>query len=514
MKYIIQKYTRVMLLTPALFMLACDNNFDEVNTNPDAVSKVTPQYIFSKAQYDGVRYGGNTQALLLGTMQYTTSYNDVAGFGSKYVASQSAQSSSVFTLSYPNQVNEIGEVIKAVQDDPTLVNMYAVARIWRVFCFSRLTDLYGDIPYSEAGQGYNASVFQPVYDTQQSIYADMLKELEEAAQSLDVNNAVTFGASDLVYGGNTDQWKKFAYSMMLRLGMRMTKVNAAEAQAWVTKAIAGGVITSYGDIAKLTYIGSGQDINKNPLALSMLNDDYIKADGVSNTEGGKYQKVFIDSLKANNDPRLGVLAVVYVDGVASSDPAIQKGMPATINGVKPADFVTYSEPNQKTLLRVAAPMLLFTAAESNFLLAEAALRNWYTGETADVLYEKAIREAMLQWDLISGTAGTIPEDAIADYIDAHPLNTSASIDVQMEQIYTQFWFGIFPDAQEVFANYRRTGYPALVPNNYPGNATGGKIFRRFLYPVNEATLNTASYNEAIGRQGPDDFLTRVWWDKE
>jgi hypothetical protein len=148
------------------------------------------------------------------------------------------------------------------------------------------------------------------------------------------------------------------------------------------------------------------------------------------------------------------------------------------------------------------------------LLAEAALRNWYTGETADELYEKAVREAMLQWDLISGTAGTISEDAITDYIDAHPLETSAPIDVQMEQIYTQFWLGIFPDAQEVFANYRRTGYPALVPNNYPGNATGGKIFRRFLYPVNEATLNTASYNEAIGRQGPDDFLTRVWWDKE
>lgn len=514
MKRTIQRYTQVMLITPVLLMLACDNNFDELNTNPDAVSKVTPQYIFSKAQYDGVRYGGNTQALLLGTMQYTTSYNDVAGFGSKYVASQSAQSSSVFGLSYPNQINEIGEVIKAVKDDPSQINLYAAARIWRVFCFSRLTDLYGDIPYSQAGQGYNSSIFQPAYDTQQSIYADLLKELEEAAQSLDVNNATTFGTSDLIYGGDPAQWKKFAYSLMLRLGMRMTKVNAGEAQVWVAKAVAGGVITSYNDIAKLTYIGSGQDINKNPLALSMLNDDYIKADGVSNTEGGKYQKVFIDSLKANDDPRLSVLAVVYVNGVATTDPDVQKGMPATINGVKPADFVTYSEPNQKTLLRVAAPMLLFTAAESYFLLSEAALRNWYTGETADALYVKGIREAMQQWDLISGASGTISESDIDAYIAAHPLNTSASVDVQMAQLYTQFWFGIFPDAQEVFANYRRTGYPALVPNNYPGNATGGKIFRRFLYPVNEATLNTASYNEAVGRQGPDDFLTRVWWDKE
>jgi len=84
----------------------------------------------------------------------------------------------------------------------------------------------------------------------------------------------------------------------------------------------------------------------------------------------------------------------------------------------------------------------------------------------------------------------------------------------MEQIHTQFWVGLFPDAQEVFANYRRTGYPALVPNNYVGNATGGLIFRRMLYPVSEQNLNAASYQAAIARQGPDSFLTRVWWDKQ
>ncbi|HEY9047739.1 MAG TPA: SusD/RagB family nutrient-binding outer membrane lipoprotein [Ohtaekwangia sp.] len=514
MKHSIQHYTTAPLLMFALLLIqSCDRNFDEINTNPDAVSKATPQYIFSKAQYDGVRYSGNTQALLLGTMQYTTSYNDVAGFGSKYVASQGAQSASVFNLSYPTQINEIGEVIKAVKDDPSQVNLYAVARIWRVFCFSRLTDLYGDIPYTEAGQGYNQSVFQPVYDTQQSIYADMLKELEEAAQSFDASNATTFGSADQIYSGSPAQWKKFAYSLMLRLGMRMTKVDASNAQAWVTKAIAGGVILDAADIAKMSYVGSGQDINKNPVALSMLNDDYIKADGFSNTEGGKYQQVFIDSLKSNNDPRLPVIAVVYVNGVADDSPAIQKGMPSNISGGKPADFVTYSEPKQTTVLRIAAPVLLFTTAESYFLLAEAALRNWYSGATADVLYEKAIREAMQQWDLISGVSGTIASDDIDTYVAAHQF-TGSTFDEQLEQIYTQFWFSIFPDAQEVFANYRRTGYPALVPNNYPGNATGGKIFRRFLYPVSEQTLNSISYAAAINRQGADDFLTRIWWDKE
>lgn len=515
MKSFYKKYTCFLpLICSLVLMQSCTKGFQDTNTNPDAVSKPTPQYIFSKALYDGINNSGNTQSLLLGHMQYTTSYNDVAGFGSKYVAAQQSQSSSVFANSYSNQINEIGEVIKAVKDNPAQVNMYAVARIWKVFCYSRITDLYGDIPYSQAGQGYNSSVFQPAYDAQKDIYADMLKELEQAALALNTANTTTFGTSDLVYNGNTVLWKKFAYSLMLRLGMRMTKVDIAAAQSWVTKAIAGGVIMSYTDIAKVNYVGSGQDINKNPMALNMLNSDYIKADGLNNTEGGKYQQAFIDSLKYNNDPRLSVISVVYQSGVANSTPAIQKGLPATINGVKPADFGTYSEPKQSTVLRVDAPMLIFTAAESYFLLAEAALRNWYAAETPIALYEKGIRAAMQQWDLSSGITGTISSSQVDAYVAAHPLTAKGStVDNQTEQIYTQFWLGIFPDAQEVFNNFRRTGYPKLVPNNYPGNATNGQFFRRFLYPVIEQTLNTKSYTAAVARQGADLFGTRIWWDK-
>ncbi len=515
MKLLQKKYTCFLSLAFGIVLLAsCDKNFEEINTNPNAVSTPTPEYVFSKALYDGAANSGNRGFLLLGGMQYTTSYNDVEGWGSKYVAARVDLTMGTFNNAFPNQINEIGEVIKAVKDDATKVNQYAVARIWRAFCFSRITDLYGDIPYFQAAQGFNESIFQPKYDAQKDIYADMLKELDEAAKSLNPSNAVTFGAADLIYNGNSDQWKKFAYSLMLRLGMRLTKVDAAAAQSWVAKAIAGGVITSYADIAKVTYIGSGQNINKNPIAWQLLNDNYIWADGVSNTEGGKYQKVFIDSLKANNDPRLSVISVVYVNGVANSDEGIQKGMASNINGVKPADFVTYSEPKQTTVLKVSAPHLIFTNAESYFLLAEAALRGWYNAEPASSLYEKGIRAAMQHWDLATGTAGTIPADRINSYVAAHALNTGGTMDQQMEQIYNQFWVGIFPDAQEVYNNYRRTGYPALVPNNYPGNATGGKIFRRLLYPISEQTLNRTSYNEALARQGADDLMTRVWWDKQ
>jgi hypothetical protein len=408
----------------------------------------------------------------------------------------------------------LGIVIKAVKDEPALVNWLAEARIWRVYCFSRLTDLYGDIPYSQSGLGYDSLLYKPSYDAQKDIYANMLAELDAAAKSLDAGKS-TFGVADLIYGGATGKWKKFAYSLMLRCAMRMTKVDATAAQTWATKAIAGGVITSDADMAKIGYVSQGQDINRNPLVLDLWNSDYISADGVKNTEGGKYQDVFINYLKATNDPRLPVISVVWKNGAPDTSVALQKGMPSNLPNAKPANFGSLSEPNPKTILQMNSPRLIFTPAESYFLLTEAALRNWYNGATASSLYENGIRAAMGQWSVITGTPGTIPVQAIDNYVSAakDSFAIAATFDAQMKEIYTQFWVSIFPDAQEVFASFRRTGYPALVPNNYPGNATGGKFFRRFLYPISEATLNTDSYSAAISRQGANDLLTRIWWDK-
>lgn len=505
----IQKYITVLFLSLTVIGLtSCTKDFVEVNTDPEASPVLEPAFVFTKAQYDGAK---NNLTPILGAMQYTTSFNDVAGFGSKYLSSQSQQSNAVFAAAYYQEINEIGMVIQAVSSDPARINLLAAARIWKAYCFSRITDLYGDIPYSEAGQGYNSSNYTPAYDAQQAIYADILKELDESAVSFDAGLA-TFGSADLIYGGDVVKWKKFAYSLMLRLGMRMTKVDPAAAETWVKKAIASGVITADADIAKIDYLNAGQDINKNPISLFLYNSDYISADGKSNIEGGKYQESFITHLKTNNDPRLAILSVVYVNGAPDTSAAIQKGMPATLNA-KPADFVTYSEPNQKTVVLLNAAKLIYSTAETNFLLSEAALRGWYTGSTAAVAYENGITAAMKQWAIIAPASGSITDLQIATYLKYHPLNTSGSFAQQMEQIYTEFWISSFPDAQEAFASYRRTGYPALVPNNYVGNGTNGQIFRRMLYPVSEQNLNRASLDAAIARQGADDFMTRIWWDK-
>src|SRR5258706_334263 len=233
-KYI-RKYAGT--LTAALIALSlpsCDKGYKDLNLNPDAVSKPTPEYVFSLAEYQGGgyngHYGSSGSNFLMGTMQYTTSYNDVAGFGSKYITSQVNASSAAFSAAFPDEINNLHIVIKAVTGNASRINELAEARIWRVFCFSKLTDLYGDIPYSQASLGYDSSNYKPVYDAQKDIYANMLSELDAAATSLDASKTVSYGASDLIYGGNPAQWKKFAYSLMLRLGMRLTKVDLTSAQ--------------------------------------------------------------------------------------------------------------------------------------------------------------------------------------------------------------------------------------------------------------------------------------------
>lgn len=511
-KSVIISFCNLFVLLFIAFVTSCDKNFDGINTNPDAVVTPDPALLFTKSQYDGVRHMSSS---MIGVMQYTTSYNDVSGFGSKYLLSQVNRSSDVFNLSYQDEIVEIAEVIRAVTGVPAKVNQLAQARIWRVYCFSKITDLYGDIPYSEAAKAFTDGIYRPKYDPQKNIYIDMLGELESAAQSMDPSSE-TFGTADLLYQGDVSKWKKFAYSMMLRLGMRLTKVEPAMAESWVKKAIAGGVILNEADIAKINYVNPGQDISKNPFSLYLFTNDYSKADGLSNQEGGKYQENFINYLKENRDPRLGVISVVYTgpegSRIADTSFSLQKGMPATLSS-KPVNFGELSEPNPLTVVKLDAPRLLFTVAESNFLLAEANLRGWYSGDAA-ASYINGVNAAMKQWAIIGGAAGIISQEKIDTYLQMHPFDAPGSFDQKMNQIHTQFWVGLFPDCQEVYSNYRRTGFPALVPNNYPGNATNGQIFRRCIYPVSEINLNSVSYQQAIERQGPDLLTTRVWWDKQ
>ncbi len=493
-------------------MASCTNDFEEINTNPNSVDKPNPNFVFSKAQLDGL----NNNYFLInilecgGMLQHYATYKEASGVGDKYLSNE-VYFSAYFNQAYPTGVNETQIVIDAVKNNPNDSNRLNIARIWRAYLYHKITDLYGDIPYTEAAKATSTQVFLPKYDTQEFIYKDLLKELDEAATALDPAKP-SFGKSDFIYDGDVAKWKKFSYSLMLRLGLRLSKVDPALSQSWVTKAIAGGVILNGSDNAIMKYTDGPNDFNRNPVGLDSRRQDFTAGSfGQKNVEGGKLAKTFIDLMQSTADPRISVYAGVWQGNVQNTSLAVQKGFP---NGTKTAPSAaeqgTYSEPNQSTVFKYDAPLVLISNAETNFYLAEAAARGWYTNETDKDLYEKGVKASFLNMG-IYGAPYAITD--ATPYLTANPYNTAGSFESKMNQIHTQIYIALFVDEQEVYANWRRTGYPVLTPVNFPGNVTNGTIPRRLKYPTSEYSVNSANLAEAVKRQGEDAFTTKIWWDK-
>jgi hypothetical protein len=315
--------------------------------------------------------------------------------------------------------------------------------------------------------------------------------------------------------------------MMLRLGMRMTKVDLASAQDWAEKAAAAGVMTSVADNAFIIHDASGGRPTVNRIS------QVFQSNGGERAQV-KWSNTFIDFLTSTNDPRLPVLAeVAPVGGSGDPDytygsfgdntPGIQIGMPNGYDIGAPVDVATepnypgpvgadavgaYSRP-RPYLLRLNSPTFIMNYGEVELLLAEAKFRGFNVPGTAQEHYKAGIVGAMLslaQYDAAAAIDPTVADD----YADANPLVNGT----ELEQINTQYWAATILNDYESFANWRRSGFPVLTPVNHPNGNTGGVIPRRMLYPVAEAANNKTNYEAAIARLGgADNVLARVWWDE-
>jgi hypothetical protein len=407
---------------------------------------------------------------------------------------------SLFDRAYPQQVKEIEDIIFQLTNEENTGDQMGIARIWRAFIYHRITDIYGDIPYSEAGKGYIDGVLKPKYDAQQDIYMDMLKEIEEGLAQL--GSSSSLGASDLIFQGDMTKWKKFGNSLMLRLAMRLSKADAATAQAWASKAIAAGVMTSNADIAYVQHLLGPEGINKNG------HGEVFMADG-----NPRLSKTFVDFLK--DDPRLPILGARRSDG--STNPADLMGMPNGLtSGALEAKYGTtssdYAEPNRGVITGEDAPMVFQTYAEVEFMIAEAIIKGWASGD-AKAHYEAGVKAAMQMLSMLYPNAATVSDAEVATYLAAKPFDTSKGL----QMIGEQYWAATLFNEYEAFANWRRTGFPVLQPFGgeaiYDGNVTNGTIPRRLIYPGGEASTNADNFAAAIARQGANEFTTRVWWDK-
>ena len=449
------------------------------------------QKFISSERYDNWRANLIYQSTMMQHIATTAGYWN----GDKYTWNR-GYCSSLMDRYYSNAIKSIEDLKVQLDDEAAPAEMKAIVRILRVYAFSRLTDLYGDVPYSEAGKGFIEGTLKPKYDAQSEIYPDLLKELEESAAALG-SGVSGFGSADVIYQGDQAKWKRLANSLMLRLGLRLIKRDATAAQSWATKAINGGVMESNDDIFYLRH-----EVTQNRNG----NSEVFDADG-----NPRMSKTFIDFLQAGNDPRLPILAARRSDG--STAPADLQGFP---NGLDAAMLLAstgedntdaYAEPNRSILAGFDAPMIFQTYAEVQFMLAEANVR-WGLGGAAETSYNNGVTAAMEMLTLYSDAAAIDSAD-ITTYLTNNPYDAANAI----EQINTQYWVATFLNEYETFANWRRTGFPVLVPVNYPGNVTNGTIPRRLTYTEGEATANAENYAAAIAAQGPDELTTRVWWDQ-
>ena len=491
-----------LILASSLF-IACDfdKGFDEMNINPTKAAQIDVNNKLASVflRTSGERYENWRASLIYSSMIVQHMSSTATYWTGNFYTRNDGYATSLFDRAYPQQVKEIEDIINQLNEEGNSGTAMGVARIWRVFIFHRLTDLYGDIPYSEAGKGYIEGILKPAYDAQQDIYMDMLSELEAGVGQLGAN---TLGVSDLVYQGDVDKWRRFGNSLMLRLAMRLTKADAATAQAWATKAISAGTMSSNGDIAYIQHTLGPAGINKNG------HGEVFSADG-----NPRLSKTFVDFLQG--DPRLPILGARRSDG--STNPADLIGMPNGLtSGALEAkygnDNTVYAEPNRGVITGEDAPMVFQTYAEVEFLKAEASTRGWISSDAA-THYNNGVKAAMQMLSMLYPNAAAISDAQVADYLAARPFDAANA----MEMIHSQYWAATFLNEYEAFANWRRTGFPVLQPFGgeavYDGNVTNGTIPRRLIYPMSEESTNAENFAAALSRQGPNEFTTRVWWDK-
>lgn len=498
----------VCLLTSALVLSSCDKGFDELNTNKLVATSLDPVYLMNSG-IANTSYPLTTLVFEIAIVQQVISPFGGALVGGNLNIDNRTRNSGNWQQYYRNVLKYTADVKTATVNDPARSNLYQMARIWHSYASMLLTDSYGDVPYKEASLGYiNGTVF-PKYDSQQAIYLDILKELDEASAALDAKKAAF--SSDILYNGNVTRWKSFGYSLLLRAAMRLSKVDPTTAKTYVAKAVAGGLMKANDDDAIVRH--SSQYLN----AIG----DFLNA-----AEANNYYlaEPFLNYLKSNNDPRLPSIAVRYVGATsgpnqvasrASTDPKVQIGMPVgsdngTIGTVAKnaglASFYDYSQLDRTRMGATTAPVFLITYAQTQLLLAEAIVRGWATGDAA-AAYTNGIRAHMQNMTRYTDRSAVSAAD-IATYLQAHPLETGKELDL----INTQYWVASFLNGPEAFANFRRSGFPALKPNPYKGEITEAFI-RRLTYPDSELSVNVGNVQEAIGRQGGDKMDTHVWWDK-
>ena len=499
---------KILITFLALGVLAScefDKGFEEMNVNPNSAAQVGVATKITKLQTDisGSRYENWRNSMIYNStiVQHHAENNWWAG--DTYNRNDD-WSFAQWNQAYGGMVKGVQDIIAQLESDGDSGTHMGIARILRVFIFHRVTDLYGDCPYSEAGKGYISGILTPKYDAQQDIYMDMLKELEEAVAQISGDGAL--GNADVMYGGSAAHWKAFGNSMMLRLAMRLTAADAATAQAWAVKAIGAGTMTSNDHIAAVKH-GDGSSGRRNGHGEVFMADQgsRISTTFMSRMDGDpRKTRLFMRAGDKNQD----AANLIGLKNGLKNDPYTDLDGNAIPAAGDTSVFAMASTHLQST----TAPMVFQTYAEVEFLKAEAAIRGWISTSDKDH-YEAGVTAAMGMLEGVYGTAPIAGADITAFLAGPGAYKAGGSVAERWEQVMDQYWIATYFNEYEAYSNWRRSGFPTITATRHPNSYTAGQFMVRMIYPTAESGSNAANYAAAVANQGADSYTTPVWWDK-
>lgn len=487
-----RRYDRIvrgLALAGMVAALGACEDLTSINENRNAPEDVGPEYLLPQAIRSGAEASFGATMMLSHTGIWAGHAVQIQYPDEETGLVRTQNMDAFWQQYYTGPLADVTLIISKARESGT-ANQEAVGMIWRAWLFHQVTDLWGDIPFSQALTGRDQT--QPTYDTQEAVYKGLLAELTAAIGKLNLNAGAApppagggFGSGDLLYNNDWERWRRFANSLRMRLAMRMVNKDATTARTEFVAAFNAGGFQGNADNAAIRWPGAPYE---NPLYTNYLGrDDH----GISGA--------LVDTLRSLDDPRLQLYAEpAGFDGAYRGwyngweDPEQPLNHYSRIGNFWRADGAT-------------TPSMIMTYSEVLFLQAEAAQRGWIPGSAA-TLYNQAIRANMTQYNVPEA-----PTDAeIAAYLASPRVAYNPA--TGLRQIHLQQWIGLFMNANEAWSHWRRTGVPNLAPGP---DLIVSRIPVRFQYPPNEQSLNAANLAAAVARQGLSaggaDLVTPMWW---